>query len=373
VKNIFAEFWQPPASRRLQSLLKLPRLPASEWLASKNLKVIDQESPEPHHGEPMMSRTFLMTFWCTALLAASVQAASAKQPDQALPPPSRTPAPSQDAVKPRKQPYASPMQVQAPIQAPSKGPQLVTCTVMVPQMSYKTMTVPDVVCRPEVRQKNITVCRMVPETHMVRCAETIVVPEHRTATQPYTVCRMTYETAHRQITVMVPHTETRQAVRTVCRPVAVQETYTVCKDMGHCETRCYVDCCGCTHTCEVYVPNIVTEQVPVTVYKPQYTQEQYSYNVVVCRPEQRTISEQVAKPVYETRTREVSYVVPVAKQIERQVPRTTLRPVTENKVVNYTVMVPHRVDRQVTVPVCTMVAKQVTYAVQPCHDGACGW
>jgi YTV len=338
-----------------------------------------------------MTRAFAVTFWSIALLAASLPAANVKQPDTALPPPPGTSRSPSDAAAPTKAPYSTPMQSPAPIQGPSKiqapapmiqapskmpqqAPHVVTCTVMVPQMSYKTVTVPDVVCRPEVRQKHVNVCRMVPETHMVRCVETICVPEQRTATQQYTVCRMAFETVSKQITVMVPQTETRQGVRTVCKSVPVQESYTVCKDMGHCETQCYVDCCGCTHTCEVWVPNIVTEQVPVTVYKPHYTQEQFSYNVVVCRPEQRTITQQVAKPVYETRTREVSFTVPVAKQIERQIPKTVMRPVMETKAVNYTVMVPHRVERQVTVPVCTMVPKQVTYTVHPCPPcDACGW
>ena len=171
---------------------------------------------------------------------------------------------------------------------------------------------------------------------------------------------------------MVPQTETRQGVRTVCKPVAVQETQTVCKDMGTWGTQSYVDCCGCTQTCQVWVPNIVTEQVPVTVYKPQFVAGIVHLSGRDLPAEQRTITEQIAKPVYETQTREVSYVVPVAKQIERQVPQTTFRQVMENKVVNYTVMVPQRIERQVTVPVCTMVPKQVTYAVPP-PCGACGW
>jgi hypothetical protein len=208
---------------------------------------------------------------------------------------------------------------------------------------------------------------------MITCNETVCVPERRTATQQYTVCRMTSETVAHQVTVMVPHTETRQATRTVCKPVAVQATKTVCKDTGHVETQCYTDCCGCTQTCQVWKPNIVTEQVPITVYKPHFVQEQFNYNVVACHPEQRTITRQIAKPVYETRNREVSYVVPVPKQVQRQVPKTTLRPVVENKTVNYTVMVPQRVERQVTVPVCTMVPKQVSYTVPSCPGGACGW
>jgi YTV protein len=315
-----------------------------------------------------MSGKFWLTLWCTAFLISSLSVAGAAQPDQTLPPPPGIQSPSD---MPAKTPPQTP--TQAPVQAPTAacGPQLVTCTVMVPQTTFKTITVPGIVCRPEVRQQNVTVCRMVPETQMVSCTATVVVPERRTATQTFTVCRMTYETANRQITVMVPQTETRQGVRTVCKPVAVQETQTVCKDMGSWGTQSYVDCCGCTRTCQVWTPKIVTEQVPVTVYKPQFVEEQFNYQVVVCHPEQRTITEQIAKPVYETQNREVSYVVPVAKQVERQIPQTTFRPVTENKVVNYTVMIPQRIERQVTVPVCTMVPKQVTYAVPQC--GACGW
>jgi hypothetical protein len=70
--------------------------------------------------------------------------------------------------------------------------------------------------------------------------------------------------------------------------------------------------------------------------------------------------------VYETKQREVSYLVPVAKQIQRLIPQTNFRPVTENRVVNYTVMVPERVDRQVTVPVCTLVPKQISYTAPTC-------
>jgi hypothetical protein len=240
---------------------------------------------------------------------------------------------------------------------------------MVPQVSYKTITVPDVIYRPEVRQQTVQVCRLIPETQMVNTTGMICVPERRTATETYTVCHPVFENVNRQITVNVPYTETRQGVRTVCKPVAVQGTRTVCRDAGNWTTQSYVDCCGCTRTCQTWAPKMVTEQVPVTVYKPQMSQEPYTYTVVVCRPEQRAITDRIAKPVYETKTREVNYYVPVAKQVERQVPQTTFRQVTEDKVVNYTVMVPQRIDRQVTVPVCTMVPKQVTYTVPPCGPG----
>ncbi len=318
-----------------------------------------------------MKVKFWLTLCCTALLTASLPAMGA-QPNQAPPG-----VPGTDKLPPPvPAPMQAPMQApaQAPIQAPSVaacGPQTVTCTVMVPHTTYKQITVSETVCQPELRQKTIQVCRMVPETQMVSFTETVMVPERRTKMESFTSCRLTVENVARQIQVMVPHVETRQGMRTVCKPIAVQQMVTVCKDLGQWANSCYTDCGGCSHSCRVWLPKMVTQQVAVTVHRPQYSQEPYEYQVTVCRPETQTVNVQVAKPVYETQSREVAFYVPVPKQIERQVPRTTLRQVIEDKVVNYTVMVPHQVERQVTIPVCTLVPKQVTYTIAPCNP--CGW
>jgi len=267
--------------------------------------------------------------------------------------------------------------VQAPIQAPAQAPpsapikeayapQVVTKTIMVPHTTYKTITVPDVVCKPELRQKTVTVCRSIPETTFETCVETVMVPEQRFKTVNYTACRMEFDTVTKPVTVMKSHAEVRQGVRTVCKPVQTQEMRTVCKDLGQWTSKSYVDCYGCEQTCQVWLPNVVTEQVPVTVWKPQFVEEPYTYTDIVCRPETRDVTERIPKPVYESKTREVAYLVPVPKQVERRVPRTTFRLVTEEKVVNYTVMVPQRVERQVQVPVCTLVPKQVSYTVPAC-------
>jgi hypothetical protein len=245
-------------------------------------------------------------------------------------------------------------------------PQLVTQTVMVPQVTYKTITVQGMACKPEPRQTTVNVCRMVPETHLVNCMKTVVTPQTKSWTQTYTDCHMTFTDVPREVTVMVPHREQRQGVRTVCKPVAQQVMQTVCKDLGSYQARSYADCYGCTQTCQVWVPNIVTEQVPVTVWKPNYVEEPFQYDQIVCRAEPRQVVERVCKPVYETKTRQVSCVVPVCQQVPAQVPVTTYKPVTEQKVVNYTAMVPVPVTRQVTVPVCTLVPKTITCAVPGC-------
>src|SRR5207237_4977180 len=96
--------------------------------------------------------------------------------------------------------------------------------------------------------QEVTVCRMVPETQMVNCTATVVVPERRTTQQTFNVCRMTFETAQRQVTVMVPQMQTRQGTRTVCKPLAVQETQTVCKDAGQWQRQRDVDRRGSTET-----------------------------------------------------------------------------------------------------------------------------
>ena len=269
-------------------------------------------------------------------------------------------------------------QVQAPVQAPVQGPskavqapQTITKTMMVPQTTFKTITVPAVVCRPEVRQRTVTVCRSIPETTFETCIETVMVPQTTFKTVNYTACRMTFDTVTRPVTVMVSHPEIRQGVRTVCKPVQTEELQTVCKDLGQWTTKSYVDCYGCEQTCQAWAPNVVTEQVPVTVWKPQFAQEPYTYTYIVCRPETKEVTEHIPRPVYEAKTRQVACLVPVPKQVERRIPRTTFRQVTEEKVVNYTVMVPQRVERQVRVPVCTMVPKVVTMAVPGC--GTCGW
>ena len=117
----------------------------------------------------------------------------------------------------------------------------------------------------------------------------IVVPERRTATQPYTVCRMTYENVSRQFTVdgAADRDASRdanrlQADRRAGNADRLQATSAMDNPKLHRLLRLHADLPG-------WVPNIVTEQVPVTVYKPQFVEETFPYQVVTCRPEQRTI------------------------------------------------------------------------------------
>src|SRR5690349_8981011 len=103
----------------------------------------------------MTTRKLWQTLCTSGFLFATLSAANAQLP----PPPAAAPlTPAPAAVPPA--PAAAPTTiqspsdlaggkspVQSPVQAPAAcGPQYVTCTVMVPQTTFKTITVPDVIC-----------------------------------------------------------------------------------------------------------------------------------------------------------------------------------------------------------------------------------
>lgn len=284
-----------------------------------------------------------------------------------------------------------PAQVQAPLQAPIQKspiqkvpiqkPQVVTKTIMVPHVEYQTRTVPDVICTPVVRQKTVPVTRMVPETHMVVRRFPVVTPQPRTKIETYTVCHMDFETVHDTITVPVPHTEMRQGMRTVCNMVKETVMQTVTEEGGHWED---VPSKfppiqkggpeqgplqkGPVQKERVWVPEVIKKQVPVVNYRPEYTQVPYEYPVTVTHLEKRPITRTVPRPRYETKHREIHYCVPVTNYVEREVPVTVCRPVVDYQSVNYTEIVRTPTTREITVPVCTMVPKTITYTIQPCES-----
>jgi hypothetical protein len=282
---------------------------------------------------------------------------------------------------------AGPKQVQAPFQAPiqkapiqAPKPQVVTKTIMVPHVEYQTRTVPDVICTPVVRQKTVPITRMVPETHMVVRRIPHVTHEPRTRIQTYTVCHMEYDLVKDVISVPVPYTEMRQGTRTVCNMVAETVMQTITEETGH-----YEDVPskegpiqkggpeqgplqkGPIQKERVWVPEIIKKQVPRTVYRPEYSQVPYEYPVTLTRYESRPITRTIPRPRYETKHREIHFTVPVTNYVEREVPYTVCRPVVDYQVVNYTEIVRTPTTREITVPVCTMVPKTITYTIEACE------
>jgi hypothetical protein len=319
-------------------------------------------------------------------------------------------------------------------------------TVAVPETRTRTVeyNVCRTVWREEQREYTVQVpyeeeveaqrmeCRLVPTPQTI----TVMVPETRTRTVNYTVCRPTWREEEVEYTVQVPHREVREGVRQECRLVPVTVQRTVCRDQGSWQqVICDVPSCGhpgCNACCHrqfcrnVWVPNIVEEQVPVTVHRSEVVEVPYQYHVTVCRPETRTrvvripemVEEQqsrevqftvcvpqereitvqrtemvsvpyrytvtrcrpqvrtatvrVPEVVTETQSREVQYTVCVPQTRSETYDVTTYRCVPEEQVVNYTVMVPRKVERQVQVRVCRMVPRTITERVpvsQPCATG----
>jgi hypothetical protein len=279
--------------------------------------------------------------------------------------------------------------------------QLVERTIEVPTLVTERRTIQVTECRPEQRQRTVMVSRSVPETRQVTETFTVMVPEVRVRTETYHVRVPVWREVDRRVVIQVPHQEQRQGTRNVCHQVQVEELRTVHRDLGHYEevlcdggcapamgcSPCYRrrlfgcgrcgGCGGCggyaagcgydagcgggvaQHTHQVWRPNVVTEQVPVTVWRNQMVQEPYEYTVTVYRPEERVQRVKVCEYVTEERSRDVQFTVCVPTQQTRTRNVTTYRVVTEPRVENYVVQVPHVVSREVDVMVCRMVPRTV--------------
>lgn len=281
---------------------------------------------------------------------------------------------------------------------------MVERTIMVPTTEWENRTITVTVCRPEIKERTETIRRVVPEAKDVVRTVTVCVPERRTKEVSYTVLVPEYKDVQNTFTVMVPHQEERTATRVVCRKVPVQETRTVTRDQGRwefqtvevpCGTGCDMcdgcaprrrglfrrashcdDCEPCSPPCppqtttvtrKVWIPNLVSEEVPYTTYKTERVEQPYTYTVTVCKPEPRTTTSRVRVDRPETRTKEVSFTEIVRKQVDKTFREVSYRTVEEPRTVRYTVLVPHQEERQIRVPVCKWVPKKITCRV-PCCD-----
>jgi hypothetical protein len=241
----------------------------------------------------------------------------------------------------------------------------VCVTEYVPQQTVETRTVFRTVCVPETYTACRTEC--VPETRTRTVMVSRMVPEVRNEVR--TVC------------VSVPTVEQRTVYRRVevCTPVTT--CVTRCVDRGHYECRevpvrpsCWErmrkhrhhDCCEeeCVRTRleKVWVPCMVTEQVPVTrmVRSCQCVPE--TVNVTVCRmvPRQETFQVTCYRCVSEPRVETCTVMVP--RQVSFQATRMVSRCVPTQVQVTVCRMVPRVVERQVPVETCCCEA-------EPCCNG----
>lgn len=305
------------------------------------------------------------------------------------------------------------------------GYQLVEGTVQVPTMVMERRVVHVTECRTENRERNITVQRIIPETRQVRDVYVVMVPQVQHRIEKYLVSVPVWREVVHNVTVQVPSQEVRQGVRHVCRQVQVQEMQAVTRDLGHWD-EVLVDVvhyqngrsdCGATVSCgrgrrrarcgscggygcgncgggcggcggvgydagcapvvtqqiqRVWKPEIVTEQVPVTVWRNQMVAEPYEYPVTVYHPEVRQQKRKVCEYVNQEKQREVQVTVCVPQQREAVRNVTSYRTVAEPQVQRYTVQVPVTVQKEIDVQVCRMVPKKVLYRVPVGGYSDCG-
>ena len=216
-------------------------------------------------------------------------------------------------------------------------PRIVTKTILVPRISYRMEQVPVLALQPMVAQKTITVVRDVPEERTVKRLAPVIVPEEQTVTETYAECQLVEEDVSREVVVWQPHTEIQEGTRTVSRPVLASETRTILKDIGGWVLKECVDCYGCRRTCRVWMPKLVEEQIALTMPVLETVETPFREEAVVYKPEMKTITERICRPVVETKTREVTRTVCVEKLVERECTEVAWRRVAEEQVVNYLV------------------------------------
>ncbi len=236
--------------------------------------------------------------------------------------------------------------------APCVTYQTVAKTIMVPTTVMEQRTINCIQYRPVVRDCTVQVAKCIPETRKVSRTCTVMVPKQATRTEYYTVAKPVFRNVEQQYTVMVPHPVVKQGFHTVCKTVPVTVMKTICEDHG-----CWsVDPCGC---CRVWIPKVVTRQVPVTCYKTVMEQVPHQYTVTVCKPEIQSRTVRVCDYEYIKKSREVPYTTFEPKNVTKTYNVTSYKTVMVEQTRQYTAMQPVTVQKVINVPVCHMVPKTV--------------
>ena len=173
--------------------------------------------------------------------------------------------------------------------------------------------------------------------------------------------------------VWVPNMVTRQVPVTVNQSQLVSEPYTYTVTSCRNETRVakdiVTDYVPETKTRDVSYTVCVPQTRKVTVNQQQMVPEKYTYNVTSCKNETRVAKDIVTDYVPETKTRDVSYTVCNAVNKSENYNVTEMQCVTEQQVVTDNVTVPVCVQKLIEVNVCRMVPTTVTRMV-PCGAAA---
>jgi hypothetical protein len=278
------------------------------------------------------------------------------------------------------------------------------CTVLVPQTVIEFCPRTITCYRQETRQRMVTVYRDVPTTKTEEEHYTVMVPEVRRRTVVDTINRPVYRDLELRVTAMAPQIEVRQATRTVCRMVPVQEEKTVCETVDRTaaaspvvihtvgyQRETTVDalppattpqdrgpgievessppppppgpagaaaCSTCGQpACNTCAPAVIQRKVCVTCMKPVAQQETIQYAVSQFQPKPRTETVSFYEFQTEKVPREEEYTVEVPQQRVRTREVTVMQTVAEQQPQPYTVTIPYEKQIQVPVPVLRWVAQ----------------
>lgn len=224
-------------------------------------------------------------------------------------------------------------------------------TVLVPRITYANRSESVLTLQPRVQQKTVTVLRDVPETRTVKRLVPVLVPEEQTVTETYAECRLVEEEVSREVVVWQPQAELQEGTRTTSHPVLIEEKRTILKDVGGWVLRERVDCCGRPRVCRVWQPKLVTEEIGLTLLNLETVETPFREEVVTYRPETKTVTERICRPVLEEKTREVTQTVCVEKLVEREFTELTWHGEAEEQTVNY--LAPEVVTEQRELPFAT--------------------
>ena len=169
------------------------------------------------------------------------------------------------------------------------------------------------------------------------------------------------------------HWET-QMVEVACAPVRCRcRLHRGCGGCGSCGGCCDPCAAPATRTvCQrVWVPNCVTEEVPVTVCRTVMVNEPCTYTVQLCRQETRQVTVKVMHCRLEQRTRSYQVCTMKPEVRTRVVPCTRYEMQQQTREVTRTVCVPVQVEKDVQVRVCHMVERKVQVPVTPSCAPSC--
>ena len=177
--------------------------------------------------------------------------------------------------------------------------------------------------------------------------------------------------------VWVPNIVQKVVSTTVMQQQLVDEPYRYVVNLCRAEQRSravnVVEQVPETQSREVAYMVCVPKTSMVTVNRPQWADETYSYVVNLCRQEVRTQVVQVQDYVQQQQSREVPYTVLVPQVQSRQRQVTTYKCVPTQQTQTYQVQVPYTVEKQVPTTVCRMVPKTVQcYVPVPAAPAVCG-